>query len=44
LKEMKLRSRVVSHAFDMGEWKPDKQIWVDGRTVYFLYKSIIFPA
>ncbi len=34
LKEMKPRSRVVSHTFDMGEWKPDKQIWVDGRTVY----------
>ena len=27
-------SRVVSHAFDMGDWKPDKQVSVDGRTVY----------
>lgn len=35
LKEMKPGSRVVSHAFDMGDWKPDKQISVDGRTVYF---------
>lgn len=34
LKEMKPGSRVVSHAFDMGDWKPDKQISVDGRTVY----------
>lgn len=34
LKEMKPGSRVVSHAFDMGNWKPDKQISVDGRTVY----------
>lgn len=34
LAEMKPGSRVVSHAFDMGDWKPDKQILVDGRTVY----------
>lgn len=34
LKEMKPGSRVVSHAFDMGDWKPDQQINVDGRTVY----------
>jgi hypothetical protein len=34
LKEMKPGSRVVSHAFDMGDWKPDKQVSVDGRTVY----------
>ena len=34
LAEMKPGSRVVSHAFDMGDWKPDKQISVDGRTVY----------
>ncbi len=34
LKEMKPGSRVVSHAFDMGNWEPDKQISVDGRTVY----------
>jgi Cyclopropane fatty acid synthase and related methyltransferases len=34
LAEMKPGSRVVSHAFDMGDWKPDKQITVDGKTVY----------
>ncbi len=34
LAEMKPGSRVVSHAFDMGDWKPDKQISVDGKTVY----------
>lgn len=34
LKEMKPGSRVVSHAFDMGDWKLDKQVSVDGRTVY----------
>lgn len=34
LAEMKPGSRVVSHAFDMGNWKADKQINVDGKTVY----------
>ena len=34
LAEMKPGSRVVSHAFDMGDWKPEKQIQIDGRTVY----------
>jgi precorrin-6B methylase 2 len=34
LSEMKPGSRVVSHAFDMGDWKPDKTIQIDGRTVY----------
>jgi hypothetical protein len=34
LKQLKPGSRVVSHAFDMGDWKPDKVERVDGRTVY----------
>lgn len=34
LAEMKPGSRVVSHAFDMGDWVPDQQISVDGKTVY----------
>ncbi len=32
--EMKPGSRVVSHAFTMGDWQPNEQINVDGRTVY----------
>lgn len=32
--EMKPGSRVVSHAFDMGDWEPDKKISVDGKTIY----------
>ena len=28
-------TRVVSHAFDMGDWKPDKEFVVEGRHVYF---------
>jgi hypothetical protein len=35
LRELKPGTRVVSHAFDMGDWKPDQQLDVDGRNVYF---------
>ncbi len=34
LSQLKPGTRVVSHAFDMGDWKPDKVINVNGRTVY----------
>lgn len=34
LKELKPGSRIVSHAFDMGDWKPDETRVVGGRTVY----------
>jgi 23S rRNA G2445 N2-methylase RlmL len=33
--QLKPGTRVVSHAFDMGDWKPDKTTTVDGRPVYF---------
>jgi SAM-dependent methyltransferase len=38
LADMKPGARVVSHAFDLGDWKPDKTVQVaasDSRTVYF---------
>lgn len=35
LKQLKPGSRVVSHSFDMGDWKPDKVERADGRTIYF---------
>jgi len=34
LKELKPGTRVVSHAFDMGDWKPVKKRDVGGSTVY----------
>src|SRR5918996_3882727 len=34
LSQLKPGSRVVSHAFDMGDWKPDKTERVNGRTIY----------
>jgi SAM-dependent methyltransferase len=33
-RELKPGSRVVSHAFDMGDWQPDKTEDVDGRQIY----------
>ena len=32
--ELKPGTRVVSHAFDMGEWKPDRTDTVEGKTAY----------
>jgi hypothetical protein len=33
-KQLKPGSRVVSHSFDMGDWKPDQTERVNGRTIY----------
>lgn len=33
--ELRPGTRVVSHAFDMGDWPADSVIFVGGRTVYF---------
>lgn len=33
--KMKPGTRVVSHAFTMGEWQPDETSHVDGKTTYF---------
>ena len=35
LAELKPGTRIVSHAFDMGDWKPEKEIDVNGRKVYY---------
>jgi ribosomal protein L11 methylase PrmA len=35
MKELKPGTRIVSHAFDMGDWKPEKELDLDGRKVYF---------
>ena len=34
LNQLKPGTRVVSHSFDMGDWKPAQKIKVDGRTIY----------
>jgi ubiquinone/menaquinone biosynthesis C-methylase UbiE len=34
LRELKPGTRVVSHAFNMGDWKPERQASVQGSSVY----------
>jgi ribosomal protein L11 methylase PrmA len=34
LAELKPGTRIVSHQFDMGDWKPQKELELDGRTLY----------
>jgi len=34
LRELKPGTRIVSHAFDLGDWKPDKQLEVAGSKVF----------
>ncbi|MBE9009849.1 class I SAM-dependent methyltransferase [Pseudanabaenaceae cyanobacterium LEGE 13415] len=34
LSELRPGSRVVSHAFSMGDWRPDKRVAIDNRTAY----------
>ena len=34
-KELKPGTRVVSHAFDMGDWTPQQRVEVEGKTIYY---------
>lgn len=34
LKDLRPGSRIVSHAFDMGDWQPEKQLEVNGRRIF----------
>jgi SAM-dependent methyltransferase len=34
LSELRPGTRIVSHAFDMGDWAPEQTLQVDGKTVY----------
>lgn len=35
LKELKPGTRIVSHAFDMGDWKPAQELTIEGQRVLF---------
>jgi precorrin-6B methylase 2 len=35
MRDLKPGTRIVSHSFDMGDWKPEKEIEVDGERIYF---------
>jgi tRNA A58 N-methylase Trm61 len=34
LHDLKPGTRIVSHSFDMGDWKPEKQETIEGRVIY----------
>jgi len=34
LRELRPGTRIVSHNFDMGDWKPQKRLRVEGRRIY----------
>jgi tRNA G37 N-methylase Trm5 len=34
MEQLKPGSRIVSHQFDMGNWRPDKKVELGGRTIY----------
>src|SRR6266568_4216349 len=34
-KDLKPGTRIVSHSFDMGDWKPEKMIEVEGEQIFF---------
>ena len=34
MEQLKPGSRIVSHQFDMGAWRPDKRVELGGRTIY----------
>ena len=36
LKDLKPGTRIVSHAFNMGSWKPEQTLDVGGRTIFYL--------
>lgn len=35
LRELRTGARIVSHSFDMGDWKADRKIEVNGKTLYY---------
>lgn len=42
--KLKPGTRIVSHAFDMGDWKPQQTLNVDGKTVYYWVVPEEVPA
>jgi Methyltransferase domain len=44
LLKLKPGTRIVSHAFDMGDWKPEQTLQVDGKTIYYWVVPKEVPA
>jgi SAM-dependent methyltransferase len=40
LQDLKPGTRVVSNTFDMGDWKPEKEVNVDGAESYYLSRKL----
>ncbi len=35
LRDLKPGTRIVSHNYDMGDWKPEKTVPIDDHTLYY---------
>jgi len=35
MRDLKPGTRIVSHSFDMGDWKPEKEVEINGERIYF---------
>jgi hypothetical protein len=44
LSQLKPGTRIVSHAFDMGDWKPEQTLNVEGKTIYYWVVPEKVPA
>jgi ribosomal protein L11 methylase PrmA len=44
LRELRPGTRIVSHYHDMGDWKPDNQIEVEGHQIYYWTVPARLPA
>ncbi|BAZ53480.1 hypothetical protein NIES4103_61580 [Nostoc sp. NIES-4103] len=44
LLKLKPGTRIVSHAFDMGDWQPQQTLQVDGKTIYYWVVPKEVPA
>jgi hypothetical protein len=44
LLQLKPGTRIVSHAFDMGDWKPQQTLRVEGKTIYYWVVPEKVPA
>ncbi|MBE9053379.1 class I SAM-dependent methyltransferase [Nostocales cyanobacterium LEGE 11386] len=44
LQQLKPGTRIVSHAFTMGDWEPEQTLQVDGRTIYYWVVPEEVPA
>jgi hypothetical protein len=43
LRELKPGTRVISHAFDMGKWRPEEVVELEGRSIYYWVIPQVVP-